>query len=360
MKELTEYKIKKQPIIDAMRHELANTPDEEKYFTEKNITDCASDLDEYIDKLETAVNSEKKDKEITKAVKWVYKCLSTFKNGYEELEYLHGFIHNGYTKELTTFILDAAFTAGWKKGKPKSVKIDYCRFEWDSTKYSDSETYIGFSMVMGNDKAWVSFPYNLNTCKFEYNANPYGDSYGMPILNVDIAEDYNTLSFDVLSHGGYKTFKLIAQHESDQYYIRIFEMLNGNKVFNEKQIEPIHCTIKLAFENGKIFDLNVMAHNEEGHVRPGTEGYSPTLFMGNFDENGKFIPTNSSGEPQPGTTPKLTLLDYGNEKNKQLEVTSYNFNGNELVVETKEGTRTYPLFTIPFIRNILTDLLKIK
>lgn len=72
MNQLSDFKNSKQSIIDNMYRKLENTTPENRYFNEKNIQDCADHLDTYIDKLITSSDSDKKDKEISKSIRWVY------------------------------------------------------------------------------------------------------------------------------------------------------------------------------------------------------------------------------------------------------------------------------------------------
>lgn len=384
MNQLSDFKNSKQSIIDNMYRKLENTTPENRYFNEKNIQDCADHLDTYIDKLITSSDSDKKDKEISKSIRWVYDRLSTFGKGDKKwgIEYLMGFIHNGYTNELTDFILKAAFAAGWKKNKPVIKKTDYFRIEYRTTyDYSDVIEKYGYdrfvkfiteeekrppefknhgftgdcTLVIGAKKFWVSLIFNTDKRLFEFNANPYGDSNGMPILNVEVADDYSSLSFDLLS-GSYKSYQFLAQYESDKVFFKLFKQLHG-KGISKSTVKANHCNIELEFESGMLSKLDTTTHDDKNNIIPSAEGKNVYLLIQGFDEQGEM---GSCAEGAPLiVSEKFILINFKGEYSRH-EISQISFKNNILEIITKDKTFTYPIETIPLMMQTLSEVIKTR
>ncbi len=160
---LEKINASKQQIIEQMYADLGNTAVEDRFFTTRNIEDCSADLDAYIKKLLQHPDS----KSIAKNIKWIFRSLSTFKQEDESPEFLWGFIYNGYTKELTDFILDTAFAFGLEKGKPKTIKSNFIHLKHNPHSIDRFRVYIGSTAANG-----VILDYNRRTSLFEYLEKP--------------------------------------------------------------------------------------------------------------------------------------------------------------------------------------------
>ncbi|XTB54356.1 hypothetical protein LDK11_06480 [Fusobacterium nucleatum] len=127
---MTRFITQKDQIIAQMRAELLATTEEDRYYTEENITDCNAHLEDFLVKLEKSNQVTDKQTYLAEAIQTLCEQLSTFNNPEEEEmpEFLWGFLYLGYTKELTDFIREAALAYGFK---PISTVIDlyYCRVQ---------------------------------------------------------------------------------------------------------------------------------------------------------------------------------------------------------------------------------------
>lgn len=380
---MNQLKNKKQPIVEAMYKELAETPAEAQCFDKQNIEDCAKDLDSYLDKLVAASTSEKKDKEISKSIRWIYDRLSTFGEGDNkwDAEYLMGFIYNGYTNELTDFILEAAFAAGWKKNKPIIKKTDYFRIEYRTAyDYSDVIMKYGYdqfvkfiteeekrppefenhgytadcTLVIGAKKFWVSLVFNPDKRLFEFNDNPYSDSHGIPILNVKVADDYSSLSFDVLS-GTYKSYQFVVQHESDKVFFKLFKQLHGTGI-PKSTVQANHSHIKLEFEDGMLSTLKTMAHDDKNNIIPSADGKSVYILIQGFDAKGEMC---DSAEDASVVSERFILLNY-QKKYSRHEIVNVSLKDEVLEVVTTDKTFTYPIETIPLMLEVLNEAIEVR
>jgi len=106
---MTSLITQKDQIIAQMRAELSATIEEDRYYTEQNITDCNTHWEYFLAKLEKADQATDKQTYLAEAIQTLCEQLSTFNNPEEEEmpEYLWGFLYNGYTVELSNFIRDA-------------------------------------------------------------------------------------------------------------------------------------------------------------------------------------------------------------------------------------------------------------
>ena len=107
---MTKFITQKDQIIAQMRAELLATTEEDRYYTEENITDCNAHLEDFLVKLEKSNQVTDKQTYLAEAIQTLCEQLSTFNNPEEEEmpEFLWGFLYLGYTKELTDFIREAA------------------------------------------------------------------------------------------------------------------------------------------------------------------------------------------------------------------------------------------------------------
>ena len=113
---MTPFVTQKDQIIAQMHAELSTTIEEDRYYTEANITDCNAHLEAFLAQLEKADQAPDKQAYLAVAIQTLCEQLSTFNNSEEEEmpEFLWGFLYNGYTIEISNFIREAALTYGFK------------------------------------------------------------------------------------------------------------------------------------------------------------------------------------------------------------------------------------------------------
>ena len=278
---MTKFITQKDQIIAQMRAELLATTEEDRYYTEENITDCNAHLEDFLVKLEKSNQVTDKQTYLAEAIQTLCEQLSTFNNPEEEEmpEFLWGFLYLGYTKELTDFIREAALAYGFK---PISTVIElyYCRVE-----IGDFDC---FSVVLGGieEENFVCLDYDPDTHQFYYDENPYGDPFPLPLYNVQVKADYSELSFEVLSRDKLQHFCFLAQYPSDKVWIKAIYDLHTKQVLLHRR-EKQWSSITLVTENGKVSELGATQYNNEGNIIPRAEeggGFS-VFTMGINEEN---------------------------------------------------------------------------
>ena len=281
---MTKFITQKDQIIAQMRAELLATTEEDRYYTEENITDCNAHLEDFLVKLEKSNQVTDKQTYLSEAIQTLCEQLSTFNNPEEEEmpEFLWGFLYLGYTKELTDFIREAALAYGFK---PISTIIDlyYCRVEIGSFDW--------FSVVLGGieEENFVCLDYDPDTHQFYYDENPYGDPFPLPLYNVQVKADYSELSFEVLSRDKLQHFCFLAQYPSDKVWIKTIYDLHTGQVLLTKR-KKHWSSITLVTENGQLKELRPVLYDENGEA------------IDIFQENGGFdvfpMGINEEGELQ--------------------------------------------------------------
>ena len=281
---MSQFITQKDQIIAQMRAELSTTIEEDRYYTEENITDCNTYLEAFLAKLEKADQATDKQTYLAEAIQTLCEQLSTFNNPEEEEmpEFLWGFLYLGYTKELTDFIREAALAYGFKP-IPTIIDLYYCRveiggFDWFS------------SVVLGNkEDKFACLEYDPKTHQYFYDENPYGDTYPLPLYNIQINADYSELSFELLSKWKIKRFQFLAQYPSDKVWIKTIYDLHTGQVLLTKH-KKHWSSITLVTENGKLKELRPIQYDESGEV------------IDIFQENGGFdvfpMGINENGELQ--------------------------------------------------------------
>ena len=281
---MSQFITQKDQIIAQMRAELSTTIEEDRYYTEENITDCDTYLEAFLAKLEKADQATDKQTYLAEAIQTLCEQLSTFNNPEEEEmpEFLWGFLYLGYTKELTDFIREAALAYGFK---PIATVIDlyYCRVEIGGFDW--------FSVVLGGieEENFACLDYDPNTHQFYYDENPYGDPFPLPLYNVQVKPDYSELSFEVLSRDKLQHFCFLAQYPSDKVWIKAIYDLHTQKIVLNRR-EKHWSSITFATEKGKIIELRPVLYDENGEA------------IDIFQENGGFdvfpMGINEEGELQ--------------------------------------------------------------
>ena len=276
---------KKDQIITQMRAELSATTAENRYYTEQNITDCNTHLEYFLAKLEKADQATDKQTYLAEAIQTVCEQLSTFNDPEEEEmpEFLWGFLYNGYTVELSNFIRDAALAYGFKP-IPNEIKISNC--------YLNLADFDYFSVVLGGEEEenFVRLEYDPNTHQFYFDENPYGDTYPLPLYNVQVNADYSELSFELLSKWKIERFQFLAQYPSDKVWIKAVYDLHSQHVLLDKYQKFWSRIITLHAENGQLKELRPVLYDENGEA------------IDIFQENGGFdvfpMGINEEGELQ--------------------------------------------------------------
>ena len=281
---MSQFITQKDQIIAQMRAELSTTIEEDRYYTEENITDCNTYLEAFLTKLEKADQATDKQTYLAEAIQTLCEQLSTFNNPEEEEmpEFLWGFLYLGYTKELTDFIREVALAYGFKP-IPTVIDLYYCRVEIGDFDW--------FSVVLGGieEENFACLDYDPDTHQFYYDENPYGDPFPLPLYNVQVKPDYNELSFEVLSRDKLQHFCFLAQYPSDKVWIKAIYDLHTKQVLLTKR-EKHWSSITFATEKGKIIELRPVLYDENGEA------------IDIFQENGGFdvfpMGINEEGELQ--------------------------------------------------------------
>ena len=77
---MTSLTTQKDQIIAQMRAELSETIEEDRYYTEQNITDCNTHLEAFLAKLEKADQATDKQTFLTETIQTICEQLSSFNN----------------------------------------------------------------------------------------------------------------------------------------------------------------------------------------------------------------------------------------------------------------------------------------
>jgi len=265
MEYLSALKDEKAAIINTMYNELTTLEEDDKSFDKQDIEDCSFNLDSYINNLITSIGSENQQKEVEMHISRICEDLSAFRNKNEDWEYLQGFLYDSdYNAKLTNFILKAAFLTGFKS-EPERLKVtNSCISYKPNYDYSPRiELFIG----VNNDEKSSLLKLNHRSNLFEYEENPYGESYSIIILNPKVSDDLSILSFEVLSAGIYRHYIYEAQYECDTILFNLFLQIHG-KGLSKKEIKPNFSSLNLEFEDGMLSKLDTIAYNEKGDIIP--------------------------------------------------------------------------------------------
>lgn len=328
---LEKIKADKQQIIDQLYSDLENTAVEDRFYTTHNIESCSEDLDAYIKKLSQNPDS----KSIAKNIKWIFQSLSTFQQENESPEFLWGFIYNGYTKELTDFILHTAFAFGLKKGSPKTIKSNIIHLKHNPHSTDRFRIYIGSTSNSG-----VILDYNKNTSLFEYLENPYGESYALPVFNLGINEDHTALSFDVLASGAYKTIMLKAQQPADSVLLKAIHHLHKSEQLKSDPL-PDYCSLELELTKGVLTRLTTMNYDANNRIiNMFTEGTGMKVFAQELDANGCFQNSDNMASHPEIVDEKFVIVDAVPHW-KYYEIDGLDMQQNIISVRTKHQQFEY-------------------
>ena len=282
---MTRFITQKDQIIAQMRAELLATATEDRYYTEENITDCKAHLEAFLAQLEKADQAPDKQTYLAEAIQTLCEQLSTFNDPKEEEmpEFLWGFLYLGYTKELTDFIREAALVYGFEP-VANEIKISNC--------YLNLADFDYFSVVLGGEEEenFVRLEYDPKAHQFYFDENPYGDTYPLPLYNVQVNANYSELSLELLSKWKIERFQFLAQYPSDKVWIKAVYDLHSQRVLLDKYQKSWSHIITLHTENGQLKELRPVLYDENGDA----------IYI--FQENGGFdvfpMGINEEGELQ--------------------------------------------------------------
>lgn len=364
---IQNIKIAKQKIIDQMYLDFHNTVTDERYFSIENIKKCDQDLEKYIELL---ANAQRQQKEISKAIQWVFKVLSTFGGTDEDPEFLWGFMFNGYTEQLTDFILNTAFEYGLEKSKAKKIKTKFFYIKHNPHFLQVFRVYIGSTLTNG-----IILEYNARQSCFEFIENPYGENYTIPILNLKINPDLSELSFDVLKAEGFKTIHLKAQNKLDQLLLQAIWKLNQKNYFSTPP-DSNFCNIEIELDQGVLTHLKTLNFDKNNKIIDMfSEGSGIRLLVQALDATGAFQNSENLSPHPEIVCEKFIIVDAVPEW-KYYEIQELNMAGNNISVMTKNqlyrydeqnsqnviGLETpckkliYPINTYHFMSEILQDI----
>lgn len=360
----------KQQLITRMYTDLENTPNADRFYTTRNIEDCSADLDTYIKKLSQSQDS----KGIAKSIKWIFQSLSTFKQEDEAPEFLWGFIYNGYTNELTDFILNTAFAFGLEKGKPKTIKSKVIYLTHHPHSMDLFRIYIG-----STSKSGIILNYNQKSSLFEYLENPYGESYALPVFDLVINEDHTALSFDVLASGAYKTITLKAWQPTDSVLFKAIHDLHKSEQLKSSPL-PDYCELELELTEGVLTRLTTRNYDANNRIiNMFTEGTGMKIFVQELDANNCFQNSDNMAPHPEIVDEKFVIVDavphwkyYEIEAlDMQQEVVSvrtkplrFEYENEErrnvIAHQTAGRTIHYPIKSYAFIKALLHELLVLR
>jgi hypothetical protein len=367
-------KREREKIIDQMYQELEATPEGERFFSSDNVKDCQIDLDHYLDLLAHSHQSKDQQKEISKSIKWIFKALSTFKGEEEEPEFLWGFIYNGYTEQLTNFILQSAFTFGLQKGKVKTIKSKVFNLTHHPHSLDVFHIYVG-----STGSSSIVLNLNHRTGHFEYIENFYGDGYGLPIFNLKCSEDFSELSFEVLTSGAYKAIILKAQNRIDNILYKAIQTLHQGNLFKH-QPKPDFCKIELELNEGVLTNLGTLNYDEHNRIiSMFTKGTGLKAFMQEFDITGKFQNSDNLESHAEIVGKKFIAID-AVPNWKYYEIDDLSIKDNTVFITTTDRefqykdekrsdivaaqinpkTLRYEIKTYDFMKELLNDLLPLR
>lgn len=363
---------KKEAIIQRIYTDWKETSEENRYFSEENIQKCSEDLDNFIQKMQKYQQNNAPQSDYIKAIYEICKNLATFDQEDEEPEYLHGFLYDIYTKELSNFIRETAFTYGFELPETEIITTNVF-----SLRHSSEFRYEYFSVYIGeDDQNGISLLYNSDRHCFEYDENPYGDCYPLPIYNFR-AGDF--IDFEVLSQGRYRNIRLVAQHPQDGVWLKMLACLHQNSVFPTfpDKAPTDFCDIELETKRGAIVTLRTTNKDSEGNIIPMFQnGTGIEILTYEVNEKGELQSEYQVNRPK--AVDKKLFVVYAVPEWKCFEVDLIAFEDDSIKITTKNNylqrdanhkleTITappqffaYPLKTFPFMKDFLKEIINLN
>jgi len=340
---------RQQEIIDGLRGGI-----DPAIYTQEDVDKADRDLTTYLRRLDEVRDQEPKVREklIGKAIREVCAQLSEYSRDEYGWEFPQGFLLDGPTQELTSLILDAAFDAGWTWPRPTVRKPTFLLLSYKPTwdwgrlksrygeqymeKTGDKECYTAdVGLTIGWGKQYLRLSFDRKSSSFTYDANPFGESTPVPLL--DVHADEERLSFGVLSNK-YKLFTFLAQTPADQAFFAIFAELQGTGIA-PGTARPDDHGFTVEFTDGKLTKFDVTTYDGEHNIVPDYVATTPRMTYLDVDGSSKFVQIYWKGEYDPH------------------EVTGVGYRGGHLHAETAAGPYDFQIRTIPVMNEFLESVL---
>ena len=373
MKEKTKQILSQKDEITQRIYTIwEETSQENRNFSQENIEKCNADLDIFIQKMEVFKQNNVPQEDYAKAIYEICKNLSTFGQEDEEPEFLHGFLYDIYTEDLTNFIRETAFAYGFEL--PPTEVINTNVF---SLRHSSEFRYEYFSVYIGADEEnGISLLYDSDRHCFEYDENPYGECCPLPIYNFRFD---GSISFEVLSQGRYRNIKLVAQCPQDSVWLKTLAFLHQNEVFPTfPDKAPIDfCNINLESQQGMLCRLDTTNKDSNGNIiSMFNKGSGITIFTSEVNEKGD-LQSEYQTDKQQMIDKKLFFI-HAVPIWKRFEIDSITFEDDLLVINTKNSyhkynqnnelekkgskprTFTYEIKTFPFMLTFLKEVIQLN
>lgn len=363
---------KKEAIIQHIYIDWKETSEENRCFSEENIQKCSEDLDNFIRKMQKYQQNNAPQSDYAEAIYEICENLATFNQEDEEPEYLHGFLYDIYTEELSDFIRETAFEHGFELPETEIIATNVF-----SLRHSSEFRYEYFSVYIGeDDQNGISLLYDSDRHRFEYNENPYGDAYSLPIYNFRGGE---AIHFEVLSQGRYRNIKLVAQHPQDGVWLKMLAYLHQNSVFPTfpDRAPADFCDIELETKRGKIATLRIINKDDKGYIIPEFQkGAGIEILTYEVNEKGElqseYLVNRPKavdkklflfGEEPYGVCFEVVLIAF---KDDFIEVTIKNkpyqcdADDNPQIANAHQQTFAHQLKTFPFMKDFLKEIINLN
>lgn len=363
---------KKEAIIQHIYTDWKETSEENRHFSEENIQKCNEDLDNFIRKMQKYQQNNAPQSDYAEAIYEICKNLATFSQEDEEPEHLHGFLYDIYTEELSDFIRETAFEHGFELPDAEIIATNVFSLRHSSEfRYEYSSVYIGEDYQNG-----ISLLYDSDRHRFEYNENPYGDAYLLPIYNFRGGE---AIHFEVLSQGRYRNIKLVAQHPQDGVWLRMLAYLHQNSVFPTfpDKVPADFSDIELETKRGAIVTLRTANKDKEGNIIPKPQkGAGIEILTFEVNEKGELQSEYKVNRPK-AVDKKLFLfgeesyrvcfeVDFIAFKDDFIEVKTKNkphqcdADDNPQTANAHQQTFAHQLKTFPFMKDFLKEIINLN
>lgn len=359
-------------IVQKIKDDFWQTPEDERYFSLANIEKCEQDLTHFLTNIAQNSNAKHQQDFINEQIYQLCLNLATFDEVDGESEYLYGFLYNGYTVELTTFIREVISAYGFHM--PTATPISTNVF---SMRYSPSCHYRYYDIYLGSDNSQgIKLTYNFNDHCFYYDENPYGDAYPLPIFNLTSNADFSEFSFEVLSQGCYIKYLFLATSPSDTLWFKMIMDLHGNTVFLKRP--PLDfCDIEFEMIGGAVYELHTTNRDSQGRIiSMYTQGSGVNIFVMDIDNKGQMhspysvINSNIAYKKffMVHAVPdwKRFEVDFFELQGNMLKVVSKNQmtchdkNHNEITKICSPQSYHYPIKTYEFLLQFLQNVLALK
>lgn len=360
----------KNALIEKIREDWQKTPEEYRYYSEENIQQCDLDLENFIQNLNHLDKKSDIQSQIAQEIRQICEKLSTFDDPEEadNPEYSYGFLYSHLTDEMSEFIIKSAMAFGFCSPKIEPIKpLEF---------YLISNDWSPFRVAMGaSEENGIVLEYNAKKRCFYFDETPFYDPTFLPMFNVSLNEKGTEFSFEVLQSGEYKKYILSAQNQSDTLWFGLIFDLHHQKIILDEKPKNF-ADITLDIRNEMIYRFENTNYNENGDmITMYNEGAGAMIFVWGINEKGEM--------QSPSEVSDLKIVDekffvvHAVPDWKRFEVQSVDFQGDELVVVTKNQmtTRTeqgeiisdctpqiyhYPIKTYPFLLDFIQKVIALK